>query len=217
MQGETADGKLYLVDVATLRPAGPPIEWGYPVWQAVWSADSKTILTTNDVSGVVAMWSVPDGRQLLTLPFGGMTAAYSPDGTVLAQGGGDGLLRLADPTTWQPIGEPVLMGAGFITSVSFSPDARILATGSSDGTVRLLDMATRKPLGPPLPGADNTRAFARWVGDNRVFAGFGDGSIFSYDVDPDSWLRRACAVAGRQLSKEEWADALPGRPYEHTC
>jgi hypothetical protein len=78
-------------------------------------------------------------------------------------------------------------------------------------------MATRKPLGPPLSGADNKATNARWVSGNRVVAGFGDGSIFSYDVDPDSWLRRACAIAGRQLSKQEWADALPGRPYEHTC
>jgi len=76
---------------------------------------------------------------------------------------------------------------------------------------------SRKPLGPPIPGADIQSAYARWVPRSRVVAGFADGSVLTYDVDPASWLRRACSVAGRQLTEAEWADALPGRPYERTC
>ena len=77
--------------------------------------------------------------------------------------------------------------------------------------------AVRKPLGPPLPGVDNMRAFARWVPGRRVVTGFGDGSIFSYDVDVASWIRRACTTAGRQLTEAEWADVLSTRTYEQTC
>jgi hypothetical protein len=55
------------------------------------------------------------------------------------------------------------------------------------------------------------------VPGDRVVSGSGDGSLRSYDVDPDSWVRRACSIAGRQLTEAEWSDALPGRPYERTC
>jgi hypothetical protein len=38
-----------------------------------------------------------------------------------------------------------------------------------------------------------------------------------WDVDPASWLKRACAVAGRPLTQQEWREFLPGRPYQPSC
>ena len=38
-----------------------------------------------------------------------------------------------------------------------------------------------------------------------------------WDIDPESWARRACAVANRTLTREEWEEFLPGRPYEPAC
>lgn len=216
----TRDGTVHLIDAASRRPTGPPIKAGAPVWLTVWSPDGRSVLLTTDSKNEVAVWSVPERRRLTALTPSTMPTligAYAPDGKLAVTGGTDGRLRFWDTTTWQQLGVPVLMGAGFLVSASFSPDGSHLITGSTDGTVRVLDVATRKPLGPPMPGADNTRAFARWVQGNRVVAGFQDGSITAYDVDPASWARRACAIAGRQLSEEEWADALPGRPYERTC
>ena len=37
------------------------------------------------------------------------------------------------------------------------------------------------------------------------------------DIDPDSWRHRACAVANRTLTREEWKEFLPGRRYEPAC
>jgi hypothetical protein len=38
-----------------------------------------------------------------------------------------------------------------------------------------------------------------------------------WDVDPASWARRACEIANRALTPEEWDEFLPGRPYEPAC
>jgi hypothetical protein len=45
--------------------------------------------------------------------------------------------------------------------------------------------------------------------------GNGQGAVF--DIDPRSWARRACALANRTLTPEEWAQFLPRRPYAPAC
>ena len=44
-----------------------------------------------------------------------------------------------------------------------------------------------------------------------------DGSWISISADPEIWLDRACAVAGRGLSEEEWQDLFADRPYDPLC
>ena len=46
---------------------------------------------------------------------------------------------------------------------------------------------------------------------------FQDGTVLLWDVDPASWLKRACAVAGRRLTQQKWQEFLPGRPYQPSC
>jgi hypothetical protein len=36
-------------------------------------------------------------------------------------------------------------------------------------------------------------------------------------LSPQVWKRQACVIAGRELSRQEWEDALPGRPYRPVC
>jgi hypothetical protein len=35
--------------------------------------------------------------------------------------------------------------------------------------------------------------------------------------DPESWKLRACTLANRTLTPEEWEKFLPGLPYEPAC
>ncbi|MFE5119916.1 WD40 repeat domain-containing protein [Streptomyces sp. NPDC056669] len=78
------------------------------------------------------------------------SVAFSPDGALLATGGGDRTVRLWDPRTRAPVGEPLTGHTGAVHAVAFSPDGTLLATASGDGTARLYerealsDMNTRR-------------------------------------------------------------------------
>ena len=43
------------------------------------------------------------------------------------------------------------------------------------------------------------------------------GTISSWDTRPQRAVEVACDIAGRNLTREEWLDALPTRPYHETC
>jgi hypothetical protein len=51
----------------------------------------------------------------------------------------------------------------------------------------------------------------------HLFAVSTEGRDLRWDVSPASWSRRACAVAGRELTPSEWRDVLPDRPYRAVC
>jgi hypothetical protein len=44
-----------------------------------------------------------------------------------------------------------------------------------------------------------------------------DWTVESWDTRPDNWIDAACAIAGRNLTREEWTEAFRDRPYEPSC
>jgi WD40 repeat protein len=97
---------------------------------------------------------------------------------------------------------------------SVSPDGRTLATGGADGAVRLFDLPSQQPLGAPLPAVPDHAAVPVFTPDGAYLLAITDtGRAYRWDVRPASWERQACAVAGRTLTRAEWADALRERPY----
>ena len=44
-----------------------------------------------------------------------------------------------------------------------------------------------------------------------------DGTYVGISADPAIWLARACEVAGRALSEEEWGAVFANRPYDPAC
>jgi WD40 repeat protein len=77
------------------------------------------------------------------------------DRRLLASGGEDGTVRLWDPATGAPAGDPLRGHIDSVTSVAFGMDRhgrRLLASAGEDQTVRLWDPATGAPVGDPLRG-----------------------------------------------------------------
>jgi WD40 repeat protein len=58
--------------------------------------------------------------------------AYSPDGAMVASGGGDGQIVLSDPDTGEQLGVPLEMDSA-VRSLAFSPDGEALFAGSEGG------------------------------------------------------------------------------------
>jgi hypothetical protein len=44
-----------------------------------------------------------------------------------------------------------------------------------------------------------------------------DRGGYAWDLDPASWARHACSVAGRALTRAEWKAALPDQSYAPAC
>ena len=97
-------------------------------------------------------------------------------------------------------------------SLEFSPDGRYL--GDRDA---LWDVATGIRIGPKLTAGLPTSMMDLSSDGNQLLVTTEDGRGLIWDVDPASWAERACALANRTLTRDEWETFLPGRPYEPAC
>jgi WD40 repeat protein len=146
-------------------------------------------------------------------------ARFTPDGHFIVGGSWKGWVRLWSTKTWKPATRVMRGHAGEVLWESLSPDGRTLATGgASDGVVRLWDLPTQRQLGAPLPGLPGRLTVPQFTPDGRSLLAITDaGRAYLWDVRPSRWMRQACDVAGRALTRAEWQDALPGRDYAPAC
>jgi WD40 repeat protein len=128
-------------------------------------------------------------------------------------------VRLWELPAGTPRGAPLTGLTGFADSVGLSPDGRIAVGADSAGNVLLWDVPTRSTIGDAFPGpASGRNAAASFTPDGHsvvVVSDTGDGWV--WDVNRSDWLARACQVAGRSLTRQEWRELLPDRSYHATC
>ena len=136
-----------------------------------------------------------------------MSAAFSPDGRLIATGAADGTARLWDAATGAPRTEP-LPCAGPVLALAFSPDGLTLATGSLDGGGRLWEVPTGRRRGPDLRSGGRVKAIA-FSPDGAIVATAG----VVEDVDAQTGERR---IRGGEVRLWSTATGKPfGGPISH--
>ena len=67
------------------------------------------------------------------------------------------------------------------------------------------DPSIRQPVGRPLSGhQDMVNSLAFSPDGKTLISSSRDGTILRWNVDPEAWIQRACRIAGRALSADEW-------------
>jgi len=190
----------------------------------VFSPDGKSIAAARE-DGAVLVYDARTGRLERTLRTEGATgftfetAAFSPDGTMLATGTQAGIVQLWDPATGAQIGHPALVAAAPVASIAFDPTGETFATaGGSDGLAKLWTIRTQQQFGATFPGDPGHWGNARYTPDgSKLIVVYEDGKGFVWPVSPRAWEDHACAVAGRNFTREEWSRFVGGRRYLNVC
>jgi WD40 repeat protein/tRNA A-37 threonylcarbamoyl transferase component Bud32 len=215
------EGGVNLWEVATGEPLDT-IALGVPAGDVAFGPAGQTLAFVHERGGTAEVWDVAEDSRITKLPVDSDSRFYyeialSPDGRTLATGGlEDPIVRVWDVPTGKLIRE-LDQGSAGTKTLDFSPDGRILAVSGYAPVASLWDLATGARIGPTLR-AGSRRADIDLSPDGReLLMTAADGRGALWDVDPESWAERACSLANRTLTPEEWEEFLPGRPYEPAC
>ena len=192
---------------------------------AVVSEDGKLIAAARRWAGGADVWELATRRRLVSVDAAGQRSAdfavaLSSDASMLALGGWGNrrsTVRIVDVHTGELVRELDQGGVG-VETLEFSADGRTLVVGGlAENVASLWDVSSGTRIAAKLT-VGSRAVLTDLSSDGRhllMTAANGEGAV--WDIDPESWARRACAIANRTLTEKEWSEFLPGRPYEPAC
>ncbi len=204
------------VDVRSLpdlaEVASWPFEPGDSVEDFAWVNGGSTLVHAGR-AGRLAFHAVPGGDRLASAQAPGSGAivdlAADRDGARLASLGAAGDVTLWDPVLRRTVGAP------------------LTAPGTTGAIVRQRERQTAGGYSRPV--TQELAGWTRFSGEGKdasleVFyvsggeepSAFG-GLMVRIPIDTDELIARACAIAGRQPTAEEWAAMHGERPQRPTC
>jgi WD40 repeat protein len=217
------DGHVAIWRTATGRLVGQPRDLHLPGDSVAFSPSGLLTVGLDD-GRVVILGS--DGKHVerTLLPVGGANfagvnaLAFAANGT-LATGNAAGLVQLWDPDSSGALGHPVLVAAAPVASIAFDrAGARFVTAGGADGTIKLWSTATLQQVGTSLSSVTGSWGNAAFTPDDRtLIAVFDNGQGVEWPATLAAWERHACAVAGRNLTREEWSRFVTGYAYTRVC
>ena len=228
------NGVAELWDVASRRRVGRVAPEAGSVFAVAFNPDGS-LLATGSYRGQLDLWDVATrthhGKTMRVAGDAVLSAAFDPANELLATGGsGIGpvrVWRVADQRAFASLAGHT----GQVVGTAFDSNDTYLATSTLIGGTRLWDPATGLGYGGELassprpasleptidlPGLLLRNAFSP---DGKQLAVPGvDTRAMLWDLDPAVWRERACAIAGRNLTPEEWRLYMPSAmDYRATC
>jgi WD40 repeat protein/class 3 adenylate cyclase len=206
---------------------------GKLLWRDVhpnWSTDSVAF---SDDGGTVALGQNLGPRnfraQIVDADTGAVELTVRPMGDPLALGFTPegkletstylGIVQSWDAQTGKELGRPLLAEPAPVSSLAFQPKTDLFATGGgSGGFVKLWDAKTLTQLGSALPGSPGRWANAEFTPDGtHLVTIYDDGRGAVWPVTLAAWTRRACSVAHRNFTQDEWRRFVGSRSYSKVC
>ena len=209
---------MAVYDAGRRTRLGPALHYGVPVDGLALSPDGAKVVVGLD-DGTVQIVDIRSGRRLRRLHIDGYSPyalTYLPDGDLLS-GGWSGVVERWSPATGRRVSHPVLAAAAPLSSIALYPGAKTFATAGGDGAVKLWDTSTLQQVGTSFPGTA-TWSSVRMSPDGRSLVQVNtDATGVVWPATVGAWAQHACQIAGRDLTREEWARYVGDRPYERTC
>jgi DNA-binding SARP family transcriptional activator len=154
----------------------------------------------------------PSDSILLEMSVNVVDGSFSPDGkTVVTTAGDSAWLWAAVNGAFREI----LQGhTGRVMTGAFLPTGELVTAGA-DGALITWAMDDWSASFRDWKRTGNEVLVPR--DDRTLVSELPDGSFAGISADPAIWLARACEVAGRGLSEEEWEAVFADRPYDPAC
>ena len=218
----TTEGRVHVLDARTLEPRRQPVVVapargdeppGVVSGLVAQPGTTAAIAGIQDV-GQVLVDTAQGTVRPLDLGFDAFGLAWSPDGERLAVTTTDGAVGLYDVAAERWIA-PMTDRQPFAGwAPAFAPDGSEWTVLAS-GRVGRWDGRTGAFLGAVTVGSGGAVGYA--ADGSALLVAQDSGPVRRWDLDPASWVRTACAVAGRDLSEAEWRDHVPGREFRPVC
>ena len=225
----STDRGTRLLDIRTGEPRTQLYSPASGVVEAAGSPDGSTVALSL-ADGTVEVVHLADRRRLAVLDprpvatsskngFAPGPLVFSPDGRWLAAGSNSGRVAIWAARTWERLDREIVVSGGFgVGSIAFSADSGSVVVAAA-GTVALWELQGESRgaiLDVDRLGEASGVAAGLGGEDELVFLTDGS-SVSSWSTDPERLVAHACRVAGRDLTRAEWAEVLPDRPYRPTC
>jgi WD40 repeat protein len=208
------DGSVRVWEVGTGGEVLAPLDLGIRLLRLAWSPDERFLVAVGEEGGCCAWQAGDTCPPCMGGPWGGVReVAFSPDGGLLALGGGEGAVELrvvtGDGGEWG-IGSafclPLVMrvpcgGSGArpvsnrVCALAFSPDGERLAVGGLDETVEICDARTGAGVLTRSGSSQRIVISLAWAPNGRCIA----------QAATERWLRVWSAVDGDILWQAEAA------------
>ncbi len=144
-----------------------------------------------------------------------VSLAVSPDGTTLATGGSDRRIRLWDTGAVTTERAELAAHLDSVSDIVFVDDDRFVSS-DDDGAILLWSVPGRRPVGAITGPSDGVRSLALHPDGSTLVAGSEDDNVWRWDLRIGTWIDRACELAGRNLTDDEWLRLqLSGEPVRH--